>query len=272
MSWWREWWLLAIAVIVTGLIDYVIRRWRFGLISPRELELERQVAALRQEIANMREQLYESARRESAALRQVSELRETVQNLMIELEGVRQAQTELRVAVERRRLLLVLGDDGSTGAHGARLHVDLAAMRAVRAKTGLEFVRVQDATPDKIGRHLDRARGMGSAFDYVHISAHGGGSGVVLGGQLVSWEWLSGVLDGVQVAVLASCDSSGIGDWLGVVPYVVSMAEGVGHEDAGRFTQAFWTEIGRGTAPADAFDVALDRCPAYVREFVIAHW
>ncbi|RIK24784.1 MAG: hypothetical protein DCC55_41075, partial [Chloroflexi bacterium] len=82
------WWLVTVAVVVTGLVDYFIRRWRFGMVTPRELELEKQVAALRQEIAGMQEQLYESARRESAALLQVSELRETVQNLMIELESV----------------------------------------------------------------------------------------------------------------------------------------------------------------------------------------
>lgn len=259
------WWLVTVAVVVTGLVDCLIRRWRFGTVTPRELELEKQVAALRQEIAGMREQLYESARRESAALLQVSELRETVQNLVLELEGVRQAQTELRVAVNQRRLLLVLGSD-------ERFNIDLAAMRAVRAKTGLEFVRVQNATAEKVERHLDRARALGDVFEYVHIATHGNEKGIELGGQLLTWDWLSGVLDGVQVLVIASCESSLVGDWLGVVPYVVTVGESVSNEDAGRFTQAFWMEIGRGVAPADAYDSALGRCSAQMREFVIAHW
>jgi hypothetical protein len=53
---------------------------------------------------------------------------------------------------------------------------------------------------------------------------------------------------------------------------VVSVSESVDNEDAGRFSQAFWMEIGRGVAPGEAYDRALARCPAQMREFVIAHW
>jgi hypothetical protein len=139
----------------------------------------------------------------------------------------------------QKRLLLVLGDDEA-------FKLDLASMRAVRTKTKLEFVRVQDADKTKIERQLIRARSGGKPFAYVHIAAHGNQQGVMLGGVLVAWDWLSGVLDGVEVLVLAACESSIIGDWLGVVPFVISISEQVGNENAALFAQAFWTEIGRG--------------------------
>lgn len=131
---------------------------------------------------------------------------------------------------------------------------------------------MQDATAEKVERHLDRARALGDVFAYVHIATHGNEKGIELGGQLLTWDWLSGVLDGVLVLVIASCESSLVGDWLGVVPYVVTVGETVSNEDAGRFTQAFWMEIGRGAAPSDAYENALSRGAAQMREFVIAHW
>jgi hypothetical protein len=260
-----QWWIVILALGLVALSGYVFRRRWLGVVTLRELELEREIAKLRHELEKLREELYESSRRESSALLQVNELRMSVQNLVTELDGVRQAQAQLSQAVHSRRLLLVLGSE-------RRVNVDLAAARAVRRQTGLDFVRVQDATAETIERHLDRARALGRPFDYVHIAAHGDRQGVELGGQLVTWDWLSGVLDGVQVLVVAACESTILADWLGVVPYVVSVSERVENEDAGRFAQAFWMEIGRGVAPAEAYDRALARCPAQMREFVIAHW
>jgi hypothetical protein len=267
MDYWDYWWILALAIVllVVRAQSAFRRRW-LGMVTSRELESEKKMAGLRYEIEKLREGLYESSRRESAALLQVNELRMTVQHLMSELDTVRQAQTQLsHVVHSRRRLLLVLGAD-------RRFNVDLAAARAVRAKTGLDFIRVHDATADKIQRHLDRARATGNAIDYMHIASHGNDKGIDLGGQLLTWDWLSGVLDGVQVLVVAACESTILADWLGVVPYVVSVSESVDNEDAGRFSQAFWMEIGRGVAPGEAYDRALARCPAQMREFVIAHW
>lgn len=64
---------------------------------------------------------------------------------------------------------------------------------------------MQDATAEKVERHLDRARALGDVFAYVHIATHGNEKGIELGGQLLTWDWLSGVLDGVLVGVVVMC-------------------------------------------------------------------
>jgi hypothetical protein len=90
----------SLQVIIGGLLAALagVAADRFWLsrhiITGRELSLERELAALRQEIVSVKEQLYESSRREAAALRDVTELSETVRNLTLEVETIRLAQTE----------------------------------------------------------------------------------------------------------------------------------------------------------------------------------
>ena len=72
--------------------------------------------------------------------------------------------------------------------------------------------------------------------------------------------------------LLAGCQGDRVGDWLGVVPYVVTLAEDITHADAALLTQHFWMGIGRGLSADAALDAALAHCAPVVSEYVIRHW
>lgn len=57
-----------------------------------------------------------------------------------------------------------------------------------------------------------------------------------------------------------------------MVPYVVSVSEEIGAEDAAVLTQHFWQGIGSGLAPDIALEGALRYCPPAVGEFVVRYW
>lgn len=153
----------------------------------------------------------------------------------------------------------------------AALSLDLAALRAVRTSTGMEFARIQDATLTKLKAALDRERSHGRKVN-VHLAVHSGTAGVELGGQVVDAVALSEFLDGAQVLLIAGCESSQVGDFLGVVPFVISMSEKVSHTDAAMFTQAFWQAIGKGMEPAPALRYALAHSPSGMSEYVSKSW
>jgi len=77
---------------------------------------------------------------------------------------------------------------------------------------------------------------------------------------------------GVQVLLLAGCHGDRIGDWLGVVPHVVTLDEAIGHDDAAVLCEHFWSGIGSGEAPAAALQAALAACAPVVGEYVVRHW
>ena len=261
--------VLTIMAVTTLRTVEAVLHWRIGphLVTGSELKLERQVAGLQHEVGQLKEQNFEAIRRESVGLRQIAELQETIRNLTLELENLRSGHERLRqtVAGPSRRLLVALGAD-------PHFQIDLAALRAVRSRTGMEFLRLTGVSRKLLAAHLDRNRLNGRPFGHLHLGVHGSDEGLAFADGLVSWEWLSGVLDGVQVLLLASCSSTKVGDWLGVGPWVVSLSGGVTLEDGARFTQAFWSEIGNGAEPPQALSTALDRSPAQLQEFVIAHW
>lgn len=162
-------------------------------------------------------------------------------------------------------LLAAIGSD-------AMLKLDEAALRAVRTETGMEFERIRDATLPAIKRRLDRERGYGRPFDKLHLAVHSAPDGIILSGQLVDAAALSEILDGVQVLLVAGCESSQIGDALGVVPYVITMNEAVGNADAAQFTKVFWTQIGKRKKPAEALRKALELAPSGMSEYVERHF
>ena len=84
--------------------------------------------------------------------------------------------------------------------------------------------------------------------------------------------WLSERLLGVQVLVLAGCKGDGVGDWLGVVPHVITLSEDISHGDAATLTEQFWLHVAKGRTPADALSLALERCAPAVSEYVVRHW
>lgn len=162
-------------------------------------------------------------------------------------------------------LLVAIGSD-------AALKLDLASLRAVRTDTGMAFTRIEDATLEKVKRFLDRGRINGRPYDKVHLAVHSGPEGIYLSNGLVNSVQLSEILEGVRILVLAGCEGDAVSDYLGVVPYVVSMTEKVGHGDAALFSRAFWEEIGRKTEPTEALRLAFKRAPSGMSEFVEQHW
>lgn len=191
---------------------------------------------------------------------------EDTKSLRDELNEMRRDLPSPEISSPRRRVLIAV-----VGTKGVGLEMDLASLRAVQMASGLEFERVLDADPDKFKKVMDRAR-MQRYQTYVHLAIRSDKNGYQFGDEIVDAEWMSGVLGGVLVLVVAGAESDWVGDLLGVVPYVVTMSEEVNQRDAAAFARAFWTEIGKGIGPQRALNLALQRSPATMQEYVVRHW
>jgi hypothetical protein len=142
----------------------------------------------------------------------------------------------------------------------------------VRAATGLQFSRIVDLTRSKFAALLRRERSSGHPIKLLHMAAHASAAGVQFADGFVDGNWLSQRLDGVQVLLVAACDSTNIGDWLGVVPYVVTIDAALGSPDAAVLAQHFWHNIALDLEPGEALDEALTHCPPAVSDHVVRHW
>lgn len=257
-----------VAIIVVIALRYLesLLHFRLGpsFVSGRERELEAEILSLRQKVGFLEEQYKGAVERELEAHRNIATLSEQVKRLQTQLDQLQRSDRTTNW-LPRRRLLVALGSDPN-------LQIDLAALRAVRTRSGVEFHRITGATSANFAAYLDRQRANGHPVELVHIGVHADGSGLRFADGVVTWDWLSGALDGVKVLLLAGCDSTNVGDWLGVVPHVVTVSESITHEDAAKFAQAFWMEIGNGVQPDQALERAFERSPAQLQEFVIGHW
>jgi hypothetical protein len=104
----------------------------------------------------------------------------------------------------------------------------------------------------------------------VHFAVHSGPTGLIFADGVADGVWLSETLQDVDVVLIAGCQSDAVGDLIGVVPAVVSMRESVAHRAAASFGLVFWTAIGNGSSPTDAYDQALNSVPA-VAEYAELH-
>ena len=251
--------------------------WVFTLAASGALLREIQIA--RQDTGRMRADLQHFEQMIADLHRE----RELLTNALIEARGeIERLRQDLQAA---RQQLAAWGFPADGGAWSLRnrtvlacvgadphLLADEAALRAVEAATGLAFRRLRPATKGRLAAALDRARLHGHPYELVHLAVHAGPQGVDLDGELATGDWLSEHLQGVKVLLLAGCEGDALGDWLGAVPYAITISAPVSHEDAARLTQAFSTEIGRGMPPATALERALDRAPAGMREVVERNW
>ena len=167
--------------------------------------------------------------------------------------------------ISGRTLLVCIGSDSA-------LMVDLAALRAVRSATGLQFRRLVDASRDDFEAHLRRERSKGRPVELLHLALHADHAGVAFADGTADGNWLSERLCGVRVLLLAGCQGDWVGDWLGVVPHVITLSEEISHADAGLLTEHFWKGIGHGLDADAALDAALGACPPVVGEYVVRHW
>lgn len=155
---------------------------------------------------------------------------------------------------------------------GAELTLDYSSARGVETETGMKFRRIDDVTFPRLKDYLDKARVKGRPYTKLHLSVHGDPLGIYMNGELIEGQRLSEILRGVKVMVIAGCETSEIADYLSVVPKVVSMSKKVMAKDAMFFARAFWTQIGLGIEPEDALEIALERSPSGMSEYVEYSW
>lgn len=217
----------------------------------KQQEWERQKAELTRQLREVREQVDML----------LGKLREAM-NRIAQLEAEqRNGHTEPDDALPA--LLIVEGPDPA-------LQVDEPALRAVETRTGLHFSRLRDATLARLKSTLQRRRSMGRPFRFVHLAAHAGPEGVTLADGRATGMQLSEVLAGVQVLLVAGCSADDMGDLLGVVPTVVTLREGLAHDDARDMARVFWGAIGENLSGEQAYGRVRSLCPA-VSEFVVIH-
>lgn len=165
-----------------------------------------------------------------------------------------------------RLLLVVLGSDPA-------LKADLAALREVENECGLTVTRCYPARFARFEATLNRYRAAGKPIQFVHFSVHSTAErpAMLFEEGLISAEQLSGVLNGVEVVMVAGCDSDLIGDLLGIVPNIVTFREPLRHDSAALATKLFWNGIGKGLSARQAYRDARSKLPAEVAEFMELH-
>lgn len=147
---------------------------------------------------------------------------------------------------------------------------DLVAMRKVRAKTGVRWQRLYPVTKKKLVEKLSRDNLNHRPIANIHFSLHCGEEGMQFDDGIASPQWLSENVQGAQIVMIAGCQSATVGDYLGVANAVITLLEDVGNDDAARFTEAFWTQIGERVQPEEAFYKAIEMVPQ-VSEFAEYH-
>lgn len=170
-----------------------------------------------------------------------------------------------KAGAEGRTLMVCTGPDSEQ-------LLDLAVLRGVHAATGLRYTRVLAATRRKFADALRRERGLGRPIKLLHLAMHASAEGVQFADGPADGNWLSERLFGVEVLLLAACESEWVGDWLSVVPHAITLSDQIANEDAAALTQHFWHNIGLGLEVGKALDAALEQCPPVVREYVVRNW
>lgn len=253
--------VLALVVSLTVLAVAIRRSARLPQIESREdalalrvADLETQIERLEGTIATLQTLLYDRQR-------MIDQLTERVRQL--EHGATAGGWTDTPPQRQRRSVLAVgIGQDQG-------LEQDLAALRGV---CGVQLAVLRDVSKASLEALLERHRANGFPVRYLHLAVHAGQDGLALADGLADGLWLSRHLDGVEVLVIAGCESDRVGDLLSVVRHPITMRAEIEHRDAAIFTRAFWTEVGAG-APVDAaLEEALRRSPSEVREMVEAHW
>lgn len=264
--------LALIAVGVIGVFGTIYRQRRMPVPETRS-DLERRIADLEETVKRQDEMI----KRQDATITTLQNMlykkQATEDQLMARIWQLEHPEHALTAAApaaaapegEKRAPIL------ACVATGGKFEVDLAALRAVRTKTGLRFSRLYPVTLDSLERKLNRDRVNGTPVRYIHFAVDSGPEGLVFQDGIATGLWLSQRLSGVEVAVIAGCKSDVVGDLLGVVRAVVTMREEIRNSDAAVFTEVFWTGIGNGLTVDRAFEDALDRCPPEVAEFVELH-
>lgn len=268
--------LVVVVVILYSFLTLLVFLFRKHLaldVDEREKQLQNQLNQLQKElvdanreIESLRKQVNFLVEQNEESVRKMVQVEQLNEDLKGELENFRRSTYSGSMLESPQRILIVV-----IGSEDGGLSLDLASIRAVKTDTGLDIQTVSDVTPENLKKVLDSAKRRNNHI-YVHMSVKADREGYLIGSRIVDVAWLSSILDGVIVLLVAGADSSYVGEFLGVVPYVVSMRGDIAHRDAALFARAFWTEIGRGMGPSMALRRALDHSPVTIRDNVVAHW
>ena len=102
------------------------------------------------------------------------------------------------------------------------------------------------------------------------MATHASPSGISFGNEIITGQWLSENMGGVQILFINGCQGDLAADWAGLVPFVISLTENIENTDASLFCEAFWQAISEDLRPDDAFYRAIKRVPS-VSEFAELH-
>ena len=246
--------IVAALALVIGVVAMVlaIKKQRNTPIPVSKIttDLQRKVALLERDIASLQRMLVEKQNEIDGLTKRIRDLERNTPMQPLQPQ-------------HDRVLVAALGTD-------KEFMLDRNALLEVQAKTGLQLQRIFPVTKQRLSDYITRRRMEEDPVRYVHFALHSGPTGLQFADGIADGVWLAGVLTGVEVVVLAGCESDAVADMIGVVPAVVSMREDVTHQDASNFTLAFWMEIGNGATTKEAFKTARNKVPA-VAEFVELH-
>lgn len=257
--------LLALVIVLVGVAWSEHKRRLNGPdLGSREAVLEDRVKKLQATVAVLLEDKTASQQQIDALRRELDEANVKIARLEAKL-GIYEQARQVDQARVSGEILVGVGVD-------PMLQADLAALRKVENRSGgaIKITRLSPATLANLKRTLDRHRKSGKPIRWVHLAVHAGEEGVALADDLVSGQWLSENMSGVEILVINGCESDVVADWVGLVPFVVSMREAVPNGDAANFCEAFWQGIGEGLNAEAAFDRSLVRVPA-VAEYAELH-
>lgn len=269
---------ILIAILAVNFLRAGFARWLKWDITERERVLQQrlveltaecekykvEVSSLRTQIQIMVSQYDDAVVKFNALKQQYDTVREEANKLRDQIDRWKMDMKE-NDARFTRILIAAVGMLESSG------NLDLSSLRAVKMETGMAFEVIAQCTPEKLQASLDSARGM-QAVTYLHMSIKSDNQGYQLMDQIVDANWLSANLQGVIICLIAGSDSTEVGEFIGVVPYLITMSDKIPNKDAARFTRYFWTEVGKGIGPTLAFQRALDKSPGRMSEYVKRHW
>jgi len=147
--------------------------------------------------------------------------------------------------------------------------LDLGALRDLRSATGLQFNRLLHPIRRKFAAHLHRERSLGHPVELLQLALPSSPAGVAFDDILADGGWLRPRLAGIQLLLLTCWSGSHDGGWLPAVPFVVTLDERMGKEDAAAFCRAFWRQIGWGQEPGAALEETLSQCSPRVNQSVM---
>lgn len=243
---------ITIIALIIGLLAAL-----FGASRPKSLkqpghsELQIEVNTLKRQVAALQELLTDKYEELKIAL-------EKLDGAMERIAILEAAQPQ-----SPKVLLAVISDDSD-------LAIDAAILRKVQQRTGMLMTQIPPSM-SRLRAYLNRHRLLGHPVENVHFSVHSGPGGLIIGGELATGAWLSESLKGTRLVLIAGCESDSIGDWIGIVPSVVTIMNKVTNSDAAIFTEAFWMAIGEGVLPHAAYIRALERSPSTISEYVEFH-